>query len=165
MGGLNQRDVSPCMFYAKKFDDSPLARHCFVARITIGRVGKLSVKRLNGKSQLLLPLITALHSHQLGLNCTANSAPPLFSFRKDNAYAFYVITALFSQIYRVTHLVDSNLLLTSNQKFRFCLARSEQTRLIRSLSYDFNGKFELRRCVTLYKVWSIRKHMLLQLIF
>ena len=52
--------------------------------------------------------------------------------------------------YRVTHLVDSNLLLTSNQKFRFGLARSGQARPIRNLSFDVNGRFESRRCVTLY---------------
>ena len=52
-------------------------------------------------------------------------------------------------IYRVTRLVDSNLLLTSNQKFRFGLARSGQARPIRTLSFGVNGRFESRRCVTL----------------
>ena len=53
-------------------------------------------------------------------------------------------------IYRVTHLVDSNLLLTSKPKFRFGLARSGQARPIRNLCSDVNGRFESRRCVTLY---------------
>ena len=53
-------------------------------------------------------------------------------------------------IYRLTHLVDSNLLLTSKQKFRFGLARSGQARPIRNFCFGGNGRFESRRCVTLY---------------
>ena len=47
----------------------------------------------------------------------------------------------------VTHLVDSDLLLTSKQKFRFGLARSGQARPIRNFCFDVNGRFESTRCV------------------
>ena len=52
---------------------------------------------------------------------------------------------------RVTHLVDSNIPLTSKQKFRFGLAiLSGQARPIRNFCFDVNGRFESMRCVTLY---------------
>ena len=58
-------------------------------------------------------------------------------------------------MYRVTHLVDSNLLLTLKQKFRFGLARSGQDRPVRNFCSDVNGRFESRRCVTLYSAYRI----------
>ena len=54
-----------------------------------------------------------------------------------------------STMYRVTHLVDSNLPLTSKQKFCFGLTRSGQARPIRNFCFDVNWRFESRRCVTL----------------
>ena len=52
--------------------------------------------------------------------------------------------------YRVTHLLESNLLLTTKQKFSFGLARSGQARSgqarpIRNLCFDVNGRFESTR--------------------
>ena len=53
-------------------------------------------------------------------------------------------------IYRVTHLLDSNLPLTSKQKFCFGLTRSGQARPIRNFCFDVNGRFESTRYATLY---------------
>ena len=54
-----------------------------------------------------------------------------------------------SPLYRVAHLVDSNLPLTSKQKFCFGLARSGQARPMRNFCFDINGRFESTTCVTL----------------
>ena len=65
-------------------------------------------------------------------------------------------TTDFPNKYRVTHLLGSNLLLTSKQKLRFGLARSGQARPKRNFCLDVNGRFESRRCVTLYFKGKIR---------
>ena len=44
--------------------------------------------------------------------------------------------------YRVTHLVDSNFLLTLKHKFRFGLARSGQARTKRNFCFDVKGRFQ-----------------------
>ena len=53
-------------------------------------------------------------------------------------------------LYRVTHLVDSNLLLTSKQKFRIGLACTDLAGPKRNFCFDVNRRFESTRCVTLY---------------
>ena len=53
-------------------------------------------------------------------------------------------------LYRVTHLVDSNLPLTSKQKFCIGLACPDLARPKQNLCFDVNGRFESTRCVTLY---------------
>ena len=45
-----------------------------------------------------------------------------------------------STMYRVTHLVDSNLPLTSKQKFCFGLARSGQARPKRNFCFEVKGR-------------------------
>ena len=55
-------------------------------------------------------------------------------------------------MYRVTHLVDSNLPLTSKQKFRFGLACPDLARPKQNFCFDVNGRFESTRCVTLYMI-------------
>ena len=55
-------------------------------------------------------------------------------------------------LYRVTHQVDLNLPLTSNQKFRFGLARPGQARPKRNFFFEVNGRFWSSGMVTLYMV-------------
>ena len=50
-------------------------------------------------------------------------------------------------LYRVTHLLDSNLPLTSKDKFRIGL---DLARPKRNFWFDVNRRFESTRCVTLY---------------
>ena len=52
-------------------------------------------------------------------------------------------------VYRVTHLVDSNLPLTSKQKFCIGLACPDLARPKRNFGFYVNGRFESTRCVTL----------------
>ena len=47
----------------------------------------------------------------------------------ENAVAQDVNSAIHGQIYRVTHHIGQNLLLTSKQKFRFGLARPGQPKM------------------------------------
>ena len=55
-------------------------------------------------------------------------------------------------IYRVTHLVDSNLLLTSKPRFRIGLACPDRARTKWNFCFDANGRFESTRCATLFIV-------------
>ena len=57
-------------------------------------------------------------------------------------------TKITQAIYRVTHLVDSNLRLTSKQKFLIGLACPDLVRPKRNFCFDANGRFESTRCVT-----------------
>ena len=54
--------------------------------------------------------------------------------------------------YRVTHLLDSNLPLTSEQKFRTGLSCPDLARPKRNFCFNVNRRFESTRCVTLYMV-------------
>ena len=58
----------------------------------------------------------------------------------------------------MTHLVDSNLPLTSKDKFCIGLACPDLARPKRNFWFDVNRRFESTRCVTLYKGFVLKRN-------
>ena len=62
---------------------------------------------------------------------------------RESRVALRLAARLFQKLsYRVTHDVDSNLLLTSKQKFRFGLVCPDLARPKQNFCLDVNGRFE-----------------------